>query len=157
MEAPELPEGHYFLGWSWEIKGDWEKAEANFRNAFKADSEYAPARFRLGRLLIVREILSREAGFSLSSAESDAVLREAMRHLAAVLDESTGLKDEFEREIAAALMDYARGNRLGTLTTVTRAVMNFGDSSRQQIVVVFRQPGDCRFRLDATECCQHLG
>ncbi len=113
-KAPDLAVVHDLAGQIWDLRGCPEQAEAEWRAAVAADAKYAPARLRLGRLLVLRAFL---AGVAASSEERESRRLEAERlaslaekEISCALTLQHGTGDEFLRDLCEAMLAYTRRN-----------------------------------------------
>ncbi len=114
--APELPLGHYLLGRAWELRGEWDAAEACWREAIRLDPDFGPARHQLARLLLERSYVSaiylpgvEDAQKQARSEASARLAAEAAREFEAAAAAGTGFNDDLQRTLADAQLAAATG------------------------------------------------
>jgi tetratricopeptide (TPR) repeat protein/tRNA A-37 threonylcarbamoyl transferase component Bud32 len=128
-KEPGLPLGHLLLGRAWEMLGDPEAAEAEFRDAASRDPESALVRYHLGRLLMHRTafmIVDELARWISSNVDAQEILHYRLRErdkngpatekqaaeAGAEIEKATtlrtGLEDEMQAELAAVMLHYTR-------------------------------------------------
>ncbi len=127
--APGLPLGHYRLGEAWELLGSHGRAEEAWRKAAALDPRFGPARYRLGRILVVRAYLD-----SLNlwhkpkpgeGGEPRAI--EAAREIEAAQEAGSGFDHDLQRQAAAAMLAWVRGDRDTVRRTCRAALDHFGN------------------------------
>ncbi len=103
---------HHRLGELWEIQGHYDKAEASWRQARAVDPSFAPAHFRLGRILVWRAYQASLSytGDDIDDRQAEARRRaeEASREIEAARKESAGFDSEVQSDIAAAMVAFLR-------------------------------------------------
>ncbi len=125
--APGSAVAHLLLGRAWDLLGWPDRAEKNWRQAVEIDPSFAPAHFELGRLLLLRSILARmivqgEAGSD--GAESKRLAAEAAVEIEAA-QKGAGLEDEIHRELAQAVLFYARQDFEGMRAAMPKWIARF--------------------------------
>ncbi len=125
--APDLVLGHHLVGIAWELKGWDDRAEQSWRAAIAADPSFGPARFRLGRLLLVRSFM---AGIGMNASEAperrkraQEIAGKAALEIEAAL--AVGLDDPVSRELAGGLLAYAKNDLDGALRLALAAAERF--------------------------------
>ncbi len=84
--APHLPVVHLQLGRAWFLAGEEARAEAAWRASIRCDASFGPARYHLGRLLLIRAFLLDLAGDREDAAPLRAASRELLREGAQELE-----------------------------------------------------------------------
>ncbi len=129
-KAPDLPIGHHLLGCGAELLHDLRGAETSWRHAIKLDPSYAPARYRLGRLLLtgayMASISSTSAGRAAGRAQGVRLSQEAKEQFAAAMASTHGLDSEVEIAAAAAFHAFASNDTRETVRRAREALQRFG-------------------------------
>ncbi len=125
-KAPWLASGHYLLGRAWEIRGWWDRAEASWRKAIELDPQFSPARFRLGRMLVVRACLATIGRFSADTGfgrrETGSLAEEAVAHLEKA---GSGLKEPLHRDLAEGLLALSRRDMAAVERCVAKGLQDY--------------------------------
>jgi tetratricopeptide (TPR) repeat protein len=127
--APGLALGHHRLGEAWELLGAYDRAEEAWRRAVALDPRLGPAHYRLGRVLMTRAYL---ASLDLwhgrkIAPEGERMAVEAAREIEAAQAEGSGFDHDLQRQAAAAMLAWLRGDR-DTARRVCRAALDhFGN------------------------------
>ncbi len=109
---PERALPHLLLGRAWEVKGRDDQAEREYREAILREGSFGPARWQLGRLLILRAFRTKigsaevsEAGNKALNEEVQRIVAEASREFDAAFREPLGWGEERGRsELLAKAM-----------------------------------------------------
>jgi len=127
--APRLPLGLYRLGEAWELLGSYARAEEAWRKAVSLDPRFGPARFRLGRILVVRAYLDSlnlwHEPKSGKGGEPRAL--EAAREIEAAQEAGSGFDNDLQRQVAAAMLAWVRHDRDTVRRTCRAALDHFGN------------------------------
>jgi serine/threonine-protein kinase len=110
--ASDYALAHHRSGELWEIQGYYDKAEASWRKARQVDATFAPAHFRLGRILVWRAYQASlsYAGDDIEDRQTEARRRaeEASSEIEAARKESAGFDREVQADVAAAMLAFLR-------------------------------------------------
>jgi serine/threonine-protein kinase len=110
--APEMALAHHLLGRAWELKGYDDRAETCWRKAIALDPNLRPARYRLGRRLMVRAYLMTlgpsERHVDDRQPAAKAIAEEAAREMEEVTARAGPLDDPIDAELAGAMLAYVR-------------------------------------------------
>ncbi|MBI4615199.1 MAG: tetratricopeptide repeat protein [Planctomycetes bacterium] len=113
--APDLALGHHLVGRAWALRGYEDHAEASWKRAIEIDADFAPPRFELGRLFLVRAYLASIAAEGADptawAAGSERFASRARDHFEKAASHGTGLDGEMEPALADAMLAYARMDR----------------------------------------------
>ncbi len=125
-KAPTLALAHHLIGAAHDLEGRDDLAEQAWRRALECEPGFAPARFRLGRLIMSRAVL----GGAAASRGEEAARRPALNRLAAEAVELMeaargGLDDAIEREFAEATLDMMRRDHPRVRERATAAIERF--------------------------------
>jgi len=119
--APDLPSAHYLLGCAWEIRGWDDEAERSWRRALEFDRAYGPARFRLGRLLLVRAFMAKARSIGAAAG----LARDAQSELERAMSAEGAFEQPIQREIAATMVAYASGDDAAVERTASAAIERY--------------------------------
>ncbi len=124
----DLALGQYRMGEVWELRAEYEKAEACWRRAASLDPAFGPARYRLGRVLLWRAYLASLVFWAdareLKRQESEDLAREGAREIERA--QGSGFDNDLQREIAAAMLAVLRNDRASARRTCGEAIRAFG-------------------------------
>ena len=145
---PDLVLAHYLLGQAWELRGYEEKAEACWRDAIARDPGFGPARFRLGKSLLLRAYLTglgaAESGLELERRKSAAapLADQADRELALAFSGAppAGFEAELRagRELGRALQALIRGREREVRELCDQALARAPDEEGSEELYVVR-------------------
>ncbi len=129
-QAPQLPLAYHRLGETLELLGRYARAEEAWRTAAALDPRLGPARYRLGRILVVRAYLDslnlwhdQRNG---AGGEPSAV--EAIREMEAAQEAGSGFDNDLQRQVASAMLAWIRRDRQIAREICLPALDRFGDS-----------------------------
>jgi len=112
--APDLAMAHHLAGVAWQLRAWDDRAESSWRRALQLDPSFAPAQYRLGRLLVERSYLwtlhaSDDRGTPHDvlagprGAQAKEKAREGAKLLDAAMARSAALDSDVDRALAAAM------------------------------------------------------
>ena len=141
LACPDLPLGHLLLGESWEALGRDDRAEACYEEALRRDPRFGPARFRLGRLLLVKAFLATMDMTGRKQERMDPVASAWAKKAEEQIRESFSSDADFDspvdRDLASAMVAYAGGNRPEAAKRCEEALRAHGnETGREELLWV---------------------
>lgn len=128
--AGDLALAHYRQGEVLEARGAYARAGDAFRRAAVLDPRSGPARYRLGRSLLSQGYLASLNMWSrpdpADRARAEALIREGAAAIEAARAAGTGFDDELRRDVAAAMLAWARGDKEETRRLCAEGVARHG-------------------------------
>ncbi len=126
---PGLPLALHRLAETWEIEGYFDRAESTWRRVVEVDPAFAPARFRLGHILLLRAYL---VSLNLWDEPEEAALsasrklaQEGVLHLERAEAEGSGYDSDLQRRVADVMRAYLRGDRAAVLSMSREGIASF--------------------------------
>ncbi|MBI2933134.1 MAG: protein kinase [Planctomycetes bacterium] len=135
-KAGDLALAHYLMGRSWEIRGQWDLAEASLRKAIGADENFGLAHYRLGRLMFAK------AGMAAAGAgppglqgneHAKSWLAQAVMELSTALRSESAL-DPLERQAASSMIALAHGDTKSGKRLAQEGLGQAGPGGRRESV-----------------------
>lgn len=115
--VPELPLGYYLLGRAWDLLGWDDRAESNWRKVLERDPNFGMAHYQIGRQYVIRSFLATlgttTAEVDRNRPEAERLAAEAVRELGKAEEVIRDWDSELQKDLAAAMLAYVRGDRLG--------------------------------------------
>ncbi len=128
--AGDVSLAHYRHGEVLEARGAYARAAEAFRRAAALDPRSGPARYRLGRSLLWQGYLASLNMWSrpdpADRARAEGLVREGAAEIASARAAGTGFDDELRRDVAAAMLAWARGDREETRRLCAEGVRRHG-------------------------------
>jgi tetratricopeptide (TPR) repeat protein/predicted Ser/Thr protein kinase len=132
--APSLAVTHHLLGIVHELAARYDEAEAAWRKSVALDPAFPAPRWRLGKLLLLRVYLAR-IFFVGEPEEPKRRLAERLALEAVKLLERSEIEDEAQRELARAMIAYARDDMSGARRLAQAALAKLGDRAGTEELV----------------------